>query len=114
MGPDELKKSKKLLAEHGFIDPSKQKELEEKRRRSGEKDYKKFLRLLKDKLADYADVEKMEINRLEAPVETDYPKPVNAYHLIYESPNASIEEIYYWIYHHLKVDQGFHNIIKIS
>ena len=114
MDPVELKRAKKLLAENGFIDSKKKNELDEKRRRSAEKDYDKFLKSLKDKLADYADTEKREINRLDAPIETDYPSPVNSFHLLYESASASIEEIYFWIYHHLKFDQGFHNVVKIS
>lgn len=111
---NELAKAKVRLVKHGFISSDKRKELEEKKKRSGEKDFEKFIKSLEGDAADYADVEKVEVNRLEAPVPTDYPKPKNSYRFIYESPNASIEEVYFWLLHHLKVDQGFKGVIKIS
>jgi len=114
MDPSELKKAKILLAQNGFISSGKKKELEERQRRTREKDFKKFLLSLNEKAADYADVEEMEMNRLEPPVETGYPKPFGHYRFIFESPAASIEEIYFWMMSHLRFDQGFLNVVKIS
>ncbi len=38
---------------------------------------------------------------------TGYPKSVRKYKLVYELFNQSIEELYYWIFTHLTVDQGY-------
>ena len=110
----ELEKAKVLLVQNGFIAKDKKKEFDEKKKRSGEEEDSKFIKKLGSDAADYADIEKMEINRLEPKVETDYPSPVHAYRIIYESPNAAIEETYFWLLHHLKVDLGFSGVVKIS
>ena len=109
----ELEEAKKLLVLYKFINKDKKREFEEKKRHSKEKDFEKFVKSLGSAAAKFADTEKIEINRLEEPIETSYPKPEGCYRFIYESPNASIEEVYFWILHHLKVDQGFSGIIKI-
>ena len=112
--PQELERAKMLLVQNGFINKSKKAELDEKKRRSAEKDYEKFIKSLGSEAADFAGNERVEINRLEDGVETDYPKPENSYRFIYESANASIESVYFWLLHHLKVDQGFSGVIKLS
>jgi hypothetical protein len=114
LSKSELEKAKFLLVKAGFVDKDKKRELDEKRRRTGEKDEKKFIRELGSDAAKYAENEKMEIIRLDEPVETDYPKPIQFYRFVFESPTASIEETYFWLLNHLKVDQGFSGIIKIS
>jgi hypothetical protein len=43
-----------------------------------------------------------------------FPKPAHAYDLVLEEPNKSIEMIYYWILEHIREDQGFRDIHKIS
>jgi len=111
---DELKKAKQLLVTCGFVGKDKKSDLEMKHKQSGEKDFEKFIKNLGSDAAAYAGNEKMEINRLDKPIETDYPKPEGAYRFIFESPTASVEEIYFWILHHLRVDQGFSGITKIS
>jgi len=45
---------------------------------------------------------------------TGYPKPFKRYRLVYESFNLSMEETYYWILGHIRQDQGFPNVIKIT
>ena len=111
----EMESYKALLVQNGFFKNDKKRELEEQRRHSGEKDFEKFLRSMPDAdAAKFAENEKIEINRLDPLVETNYPKPEYAYRFIYESPNASIEETYFWLLHHLKVDQGFSGVMKIS
>ncbi len=109
-----LKEQKKLLALHGFRDKEKGRELEEKSRRGGKKKVQEYLKSIGLDAGKYAENEKMEINRLEPKIDTDYPKPSFAYRFFYESPNASIEEPYFWLLHHLKVDQGFSGVIKIA
>lgn len=68
------------------------------------------------KLEDYGfeKKEKVEVERLQPTAETDYPSPEKRFRLILESYTASIEEAYFWILNHLKLDQGFSNVIKIS
>ncbi len=111
----ELEEKKKLMAQFGFIDKSKKKKLEESRKKEGEEDDEKYIKSLDPSdAAEYADNEKIELIRLKPKVETDYPNPSNYYRFIYESPNASVEEPYFWLLHHLKVDQGFPGVIKVS
>ncbi|MBS3137624.1 hypothetical protein J4232_04275 [Candidatus Woesearchaeota archaeon] len=45
---------------------------------------------------------------------TGYPKPLKRYRTIYQVFNQSIEETYFWLLEHLRHDQGFHDIIKIT
>lgn len=46
-------------------------------------------------------------------VPTGYPAPLKRYHILYESPNLSIEEVYFWNIDHLRYDQGFMHAHKI-
>ncbi len=70
------------------------------------------------KLEDFGwkadDVEEIEIERLRPKIKTDYPKPVKRFRFMFESYAASIEETYFWILHHLKQDQGFSGVKKVS
>lgn len=68
------------------------------------------------KLDDFGfkEKEKVEVERLQNKVETDYPKPEKRFRLILESYTASIEEAYFWLLNHLRVDQGFSGVIKIA
>ena len=47
-------------------------------------------------------------------VTLDWPTPVSRYTLVYETPNESIEPIYYWCLYNLKNDLGFPVIEKIT
>ena len=46
--------------------------------------------------------------------QTDYPKPLNHYRIIYDSFSASIEESYFWVLNHLRADLGFPRVIKVQ
>ncbi len=45
---------------------------------------------------------------------TGYPTPHKRYHIIYETPNLSIEEVYFWIIDHMRYDQGWTRAVKIK
>ena len=45
---------------------------------------------------------------------TGYPRPVNAYRFLYEIYNQSIEEMYFWMLHHLQQDAGYVETHKIT
>lgn len=47
-------------------------------------------------------------------IQTDWPKPLKRFRFVYENFNASIEETYYWILTHIKQDQAYANIFKIT
>jgi len=47
-------------------------------------------------------------------VEVDFPKTDHRYFLIMESPNASVEESYYWILNQMVYDMGMAEVIKIT
>ncbi len=68
------------------------------------------------KLEDFGfkKAERVEVERLQPKVDTDYPEPVKRFRMVYESYAASIEEAYFWILHHLRQDQGFSKVEKIS
>lgn len=42
-----------------------------------------------------------------------YPQPLKRYRLVFESPTANVESIYYWILEFLRQDLGFNKIEKI-
>lgn len=116
LSEQDLEKNKALLVRNGFLKKDKKREIEEAMHRERKKDseWDEFIKDMGTNAAKYAENETMEINRLEPHVETDYPKPLNSYRFFYESPSAAIEEPYFWLLHHLKVDQGFSGVIKIS
>lgn len=45
---------------------------------------------------------------------TDFPKPAWRLRLVTESFNMSLEELYFWSINHIRQDQGFHRLIKIT
>lgn len=45
-------------------------------------------------------------------VKTGFPKPARRFRLIYESQQASIENVYFWMYNAALQDFGFGNIVK--
>ena len=45
-------------------------------------------------------------------VRTGFPKPARRYRLVYESQQASIEHVYFWVYNHTRQDWSFGDIIK--
>ena len=56
---------------------------------------------------EHADVEWAEELK-ETYTFTEYPQPTKRYWIVFEAPNLNIEEMYYWIHHHLKVDQAMY------
>jgi hypothetical protein len=47
-------------------------------------------------------------------IETDYPRPHRRYRLVLESPNASLEEPYFWMLEHVRQDVGLPYVEKIT
>lgn len=45
---------------------------------------------------------------------TGYPKPLKRLRLVFESYNASIEETYFWVLNHIKQDQAYYHVHKIT
>ena len=45
---------------------------------------------------------------------TGWPGPKKRYRIVFESYNASIEETYFWILNHLKQDQSYHHVLKVT
>jgi hypothetical protein len=45
---------------------------------------------------------------------TGFPKCDHRYRLVYETPNVSIEEIYFWMLEHVKTAQAHPNVLKIT
>ncbi len=80
----------------------KKTEEEEKPKTSLEKFLEKAK--LKEEIAEVAD---------ETYEETGYPEPAKNYRLILESFGTPVEQIYFWIYNHLRYDQNYNNIIKL-
>lgn len=60
-----------------------------------------------------ADEEKFEMNKTQL-VPTGFPKPLCHYRLIWESPNVSMEHVYFWITTSMRNDASYTDIIKIS
>ncbi|MBN2567397.1 hypothetical protein JXB02_04920 [Candidatus Woesearchaeota archaeon] len=59
------------------------------------------------KLSDYGfKEEKMEITRGQPPIPTGFPATKKREWLIFESVNQSMEEVYYWVLEHLRIDQS--------
>lgn len=108
----EIKRTRMLL-KAGFIKPKKKKEFAERLKKSRLSE-EAFIDSLSDsEVREFADEELAEIERRGKPVSTGYPAPVNAFRLIYSSSTTSIEDVYFWILHHIRQDQGFSKIEKI-
>lgn len=45
---------------------------------------------------------------------TGFPKPEKNYKIVFETPNLSIEEIYFWMLDEIKVSQAFPHVHKIT
>ncbi len=43
-----------------------------------------------------------------------FPKPLKKFHLVYQSFNQSVEEIYFWLLASLREDMGLHDVKKIT
>ena len=82
---------------------TKQKQEQKKKPKTA---FEKFLEeaKLKQEIAEVAD---------ETYEKTDYPEPTKNYRLILESFGTPVEEIYFWIYNHLRYDQNYNNILKL-
>ena len=87
--PKEVEAAKPLLIKHGF-----KKKAGEKEEATNEKD------------AWHA--------RLATPYETDYPQPLARYSLVYQTYSMSMEESYFWVLNHLRVDLGFPLVKKVK
>ncbi len=47
-------------------------------------------------------------------VPTGYPTPLKRYHVMYETPNLSIEEVYFWLIDNMRYDQGWTRAHKVK
>jgi hypothetical protein len=47
-------------------------------------------------------------------VQTSFPKPDHRYRITYETPNLSMEDMYFWILEHIKVAQAHPHVLKIQ
>ncbi len=108
----DTQKYKKLLYIHGFTTHPEHKHwtVEErtahiKRFRPGSEPFNELL--------NHVELDKIE-NSQSYFVESPYPKSASHYRLVHENPNSSLEEGYFWVLEHLRVDRGFFDIIKIT
>lgn len=98
-----LENPHKRLIKYGFISPdhkSKYENLTPEQREA------KLINLSDKDATAHADVEWAE-ELQDVYVATEYPQPTKRYWLVFESPNLNIEEMYYWLHHHLKVYHSF-------
>lgn len=65
------------------------------------------------KLSEYADHDEILLGQDQIMI-VDYPKPINKYQLVYESPHSSVEPYYYFVYHALHHSFGFPIVDKIT
>jgi hypothetical protein len=70
-------------------------------------------KLSEDKIVGYAEHDEVEVAKDQMML-VDYPKPINKYQLIYESPHSSIEPYYYFCLNNLQHTLGFPIIDKIT
>jgi hypothetical protein len=47
-------------------------------------------------------------------IPTGYPSPLKRYHLVYESFQISIEEVYFWLLDHIRYEAGFSRAYKVK
>lgn len=45
---------------------------------------------------------------------TGWPKAVHRYRIVYETPNLSMEEMYFWILEHIRTAQAHPNVMKVQ
>ena len=64
--------------------------------------------------ADEELTEEVNLGQTPTLLTTGFPKPLKRYRLVYESFNANMEETYFWFLSHLRQDQGFPEVVKIS
>ncbi len=65
-------------------------------------------------LKDYGfEEEASEEAYMQKGIKTGYPKPARRYWLVYETPNQSVEEAYFWVLNFLRVSMGFREVEKI-
>ena len=107
-----------LLVVHGFT----KSDTKEKYEGKTPQQRKEFIEKLKEKkgadkvnetLDSDADQDMMELTKDQL-VTVPYPKPITKYYLVYESPNQSIEPIYFWALNHLQYDLGFPWVEKVT
>ncbi|MBW2967382.1 hypothetical protein KY362_02750 [Candidatus Woesearchaeota archaeon] len=71
--------------------------------------------MIKCKDFGFKDCDSEEMNKGDAPVDQpNYPKPLVKFHLVYQSFNQSIEEVYFWLLGQLRDDFGLYRIEKIT
>ncbi len=69
---------------------------------------------------EHAQMEYMEHGLIASPragpteyTPTGYPQPLKYYHILYETFNMSIEEVYFWFVDHIRYDQGYTRHFKV-
>lgn len=58
--------------------------------------------------------EEVNLSAVDQYLKTGFPKTIKRYRLVFESPNMSIEELYFWSLNHIRQDQGFPHVLKIT
>ena len=64
--------------------------------------------------ADQEVTEEVNLTNTDSLISTGFPEPLKRYRLIYEAFNASLEETYFWFLGHLRQDQSFPEVEKIT
>jgi len=107
----------KDLIKKGFIN-SKGKKIKSQKT---DMQWEEFLKNISDdeaeKYADEEHAEEIKINPASPYndyVVTGFPKPFKRYKLIFESPEAAIEESYYWVLSQLRTDLSYSRFIKVT
>ena len=105
-----IKSAQELMFEYGFLKKGSEhasKGREERTKllkEASPDDHKKLLEQVDEEIVETADGYFTG---------SGYPSSQAIERLVYESPNNSIEENYFWVLEHLRQDRGFHDIIKI-
>lgn len=121
-----MEDTKKLLVKHGFI-KKKSKDFYKKSKSSGyyeklegggvdpdDADIEIDEEVDVNVVLDTKNIKSVRAAEFNVYLPTGYPPPSRRFRLMIESPNASIEEPYFWILDNLKQDNGFPYVDKIT
>ncbi len=97
---------------HGFLRKGYDEELVGKTASERKKKLKNADPDTKKKLLSYVDEEILEIAD-EYFSQSGYPNSIAYYKLVHESPTLSLENAYFWIMEHMRLDRGFFDIVKV-
>jgi hypothetical protein len=98
--------SAKLLVKYGFIKEEKKNNYELDKKTKTWIPKEGYSLNKKDADQEYAEL------AADKYTETGYPRPIHRYHLVYEIPDLSLEEPYYWVLGEFK--ENFHRTTKVE